>query len=156
MVEHAKRLPSDNETRLIVEEILPQLSADSARPKSPTSIEEIDQSVYFELAQTLKNLKKLEQMVEVIRMISNQMPSNSLPLSGNLEDTSNSNATSKSSSTSISTGGVQGLGGNNHSGCHQAAANVDGVVGGGSNTNSEATNLSPSSYDNVVMHQLDK
>jgi hypothetical protein len=73
MVEHAKRLPSENETRLIVEEILPQLTANSTRPKSPTSIEEIDQSLYFDLAQALKNLKKVEQMVDVMKLISNQM-----------------------------------------------------------------------------------
>uniref|UniRef100_A0A6G1SFM7 Uncharacterized protein n=1 Tax=Aceria tosichella TaxID=561515 RepID=A0A6G1SFM7_9ACAR len=73
MVEHAKRLPSENETRLIVEEILPQLTSNSSRPKSPTSIEEIDQSLYFDLAQTLKNLKKVEQMVDVMKSISNQI-----------------------------------------------------------------------------------
>lgn len=75
LVEHAKKLPVENETRLIVEEILPQLTADSSSSKSPTSIEEIDQSLYFDLAKTLKNLKKVEQMVDVITLISNQLPS---------------------------------------------------------------------------------
>lgn len=75
LVEHAKKLPVENETRLIVEEILPQLTADSSSSKSPTSIEEIDQSLYFDLAKTLKNLKKVEQMVDVIALISNQLPS---------------------------------------------------------------------------------
>lgn len=81
MVDHAKRLPNDNETRLIVEEIVPQLAQSSARPRSPTSIEEIDQSLYFDLAQTLKNLKKVEQMVEVIKNISEQIPTSPLPQS---------------------------------------------------------------------------
>lgn len=75
LVEHAKKLPVENETRLIVEEILPQLTAHSSNSKSPTSIEEIDQSLYFDLAKTLKNLKKVEQMVEVIALISNHLPS---------------------------------------------------------------------------------
>lgn len=74
LVEHAKKLPVENETRLIVEEILPQLTADTSSSKSPTSIEEIDQSLYFDLAKTLKNLKKVEQMVDVITLISNQLP----------------------------------------------------------------------------------
>lgn len=72
MIDQAKRLPVENETRLIVEEILPQITTGS---KSPTSIEEIDQSLYFDLARTLKNLKKVEQMVDVINLISNQISS---------------------------------------------------------------------------------
>lgn len=75
LVEQAKKLPVENETRLIVEEIMPQLTATSSNSKSPTSVEEIDQSLYFDLAKTLKNLKKVEQMVEVIALISNQLPS---------------------------------------------------------------------------------
>lgn len=70
LVVQAKKLPAENETRLIVEEILPQLTADSSRCKSPTSMEEIDQSLYFDLAKTLRNLKKVEQMVDVINLIS--------------------------------------------------------------------------------------
>lgn len=77
LIEQAKKLPDDNETRLVVEEILPQLVAPSSGPKSPTSIEEIDQSLYFDLAKTLKNLKKVEQMVDVINLISNQLTSSS-------------------------------------------------------------------------------
>lgn len=72
--EQAKKLPIENETRSVVEEILPQLTADPYNPKSPTSMEEIDQSLYFDLAKTLKNLKKVEQMVDVIGLISNQLP----------------------------------------------------------------------------------
>lgn len=71
LVEQAKKLPVENETRLIVEEIMPQLTETSSNSKSPTSVEEIDQSLYFDLAKTLKNLKKVEQMVEVIALISN-------------------------------------------------------------------------------------
>lgn len=93
LVEHAKKLPVENETRLIVEEILPQLSANPSNSKSPTSIEEIDQSLYFDLAKTLKNLKKVEQMVEVIALISSHLTSsypgssaqNSNPYESNVE-----------------------------------------------------------------------
>ena len=79
LVKHAKKLPVDNETRLIVEEILPQLTASTSCSKSPTSVEEIDQSLYHDLAKTLKNLKKVEQMVDVITLISNQLPTTTDP-----------------------------------------------------------------------------
>lgn len=87
LVEHAKKLPVENETRLIVEEILPQLTANPSNSKSPTSIEEIDQSLYFDLAKTLKNLKKVEQMVEVIALISSHLTSS---YSGSSAQNSNS------------------------------------------------------------------
>lgn len=74
LVHHAKRLPVDDDTRSIVEEILPQLSADMiATDRSPTSIDEIDNSSHFELSKTLRNLKKVEQMVGVIGQISSQL-----------------------------------------------------------------------------------
>lgn len=113
MVEHAKRLPAENETRSVVEEILPQLTANATRPRSPTSIEEIDQSLYFDLAQTLKNLKKVEQMVDVIKVISKQLPN---------ESPTNSGSHHSNSSTFKSSGQADG---------------------GESNTNSEAASLSP-------------
>lgn len=94
LIEHAKKLPGGNETRSIVEEILPQLTADSSNSKSPTSIEEIDQSLYFDLAKTLKNLKKVEQMVDVITLISNQLPSQT---SANLKTSSSNQATGNAS-----------------------------------------------------------
>lgn len=95
LVEHAKKLPVDNETRLIVEEILPQLTANSS--KSPTSIEEIDQSLCFDLAKTLKNLKKIEQMVDVINLISNQLPPQS---STNFKPSTGTTRTGGSTTTS--------------------------------------------------------
>lgn len=74
LVHHAKRLPVDDETRSIVEEILPQLSADITQSaKSPTSIEEIDHPSHYELSKTLRNLKKMEQMVGVIGQITTQL-----------------------------------------------------------------------------------
>lgn len=97
LVDHAKKLPIENETRLIVEEILPQLTTNPSSSKSPTSIEEIDQSLYFDLAKTLKNLKKVEQMVDVINHISNQLPSSS----ASSPAAANQIATSISSSSSI-------------------------------------------------------
>lgn len=110
LIEQAKKLPNDNETRLVVEEILPQLVAPSSGPKSPTSIEEIDQSLYFDLAKTLKNLKKVEQMVDVINLISNQLTSSSpsppssssIPLSStNHLHSMNQNAGMRSSDSAI-------------------------------------------------------
>lgn len=74
LMEQARKLPSENETRSIVEEILPQLTSTPSSTKSPTSIEEIDKSLYFDLAKTLKNLKKVEQMVDVIKYITHQIP----------------------------------------------------------------------------------
>lgn len=102
LVEQAKKLPNDNETRLVVEEILPQLIASSSGPKSPTSLEEIDQSLYFDLAKTLKNLKKVEQMVDVINLISTQLTSSSpSPPSSASIPTSGSNLHSMNQKTGI-------------------------------------------------------
>lgn len=100
LVEQSRKLPEDNETRLTVEDILPQLEADS---KSSAIVEEIDQSLYYELARTLKNLKKVEQMVAVINQISHQLqlPLKSTPSSPPvLSPTTNNTLTNTTSSNS--------------------------------------------------------
>lgn len=90
LVEQAKKLPVENETRLIVEEILPELVTPNI--KSPTSVEEIDQSLSFDLTKTLKNLKKMEQMIDVINLISNQLhTSASSPISSSTPITESKN-----------------------------------------------------------------
>lgn len=75
LMENAKRLPVDNDTRSTVEEILPQLSADSVcnNGRSPTNLEDIDHSPHLELSKTLRNLKNMEQMVEVISLINDKL-----------------------------------------------------------------------------------
>lgn len=73
LVEQARKLPRDNEVRLIVEETIPQLMLDSESPKSSSLVDR--PLVCNDLSRTLKNLKKIEQMVDVINLISNQLPS---------------------------------------------------------------------------------
>lgn len=71
LVDQARKLPHDNEVRVIVEETIPQLMMDSGSPKSAL----IDRPlVCNDLSRTLKNLRKIEQMVDVIGLISSQLP----------------------------------------------------------------------------------
>lgn len=82
LLERAKQLPAENETRLIVEEILPQIADEfSSDTKSPSRAEELDQSIHLDLSKTLKNLKKMEQMVAVISLINEQLTSSSPSIS---------------------------------------------------------------------------
>lgn len=71
LVEQARKLPRDNEVRVIVEETIPQLMMDSGSPKSAALIDR--PLVCNDLSRTLKNLRKIEQMVDVIGLISSQL-----------------------------------------------------------------------------------
>lgn len=102
LLERAKQLPPENETRLIVEEILPQIADEfGSESKSPTRIEEFDQSIHMDLSRTLKNLKKMEQMVGVIVQINEQLSS---PVSVKTKGGSKKSASTLKSSLAGKTG----------------------------------------------------
>lgn len=106
LVDLSKRLPANGRSRLILEEILPARLSSSS--KSPISIEEIDQSLCFDLKKTFDNLKSIEKMVNVIKYISEELSEVSISNSSDSTYNHRSNSRSNSKLTDQSTGNVRG------------------------------------------------
>jgi len=87
--------PTGSETRLMIEEILPQVS--NLEPPTPmssfdNSLSSCNESVSKDLSSILKNLKKVEQSMEVISLLTALEPSNyssRLELAANMDSVRN-------------------------------------------------------------------